>query len=241
MFLIHGMLTPWQVWQPQISAFSPDYRIIVPALSAHTEEAPSEFVSLEAEADTLEQYCTEQQITEIAVLCGMSLGGAIAQTFWSRTKIPVRQLILDGAPLLPFSAITERVMQMSYRTLLKKSKQHDKKILARFKTEFLPEQYLEPYLRIADNMSEQSAEQLVRAACSCRIGEHAAQSSRILFLHGTKKNEVLAKKSALRLKALYPQTEILCYEGDPHIFKAVYRPEIWIADVRRFLEAGAAE
>ena len=48
-------------------------------------------------------------------------------------------------------------------------------------------------------------------------------------------NEVLAKKSAQRLKELYPQTEILCYEGDPHIFKAVYRPEIWIGDVRRFL------
>ena len=235
MILLHGMLTPWQIWEPQIKAFSADYRIIVPALSAHTEEKPTEFVSQEAEAAEIEAYCQSQQFSEIAVLCGLSLGGAIAQTFWKSTQLPVRNLILDGAPLLPFGAVTERVMRMTYRSLLKKSQQRDKKILARFQSEFLPAQYLAPYLRIADNMSVQSADHLVKAACNSKIGEGVRQQSHILFLHGTKKNEVLAKKSAQRLKDLYPQTEILCYEGDPHIFKAVYRPEIWIGDVRRFL------
>ena len=49
MVLVHGMLTPWQVWMPQIRAFQDRYNIYAVALNAHTEEETSEFISVKAE------------------------------------------------------------------------------------------------------------------------------------------------------------------------------------------------
>ena len=50
MVLLHGVLTPWQVWQPQIDSFKKQYNIFVIALNAHTEETASEFISVLDEA-----------------------------------------------------------------------------------------------------------------------------------------------------------------------------------------------
>lgn len=44
MVLIHGILTPWQIWMPQITAFKERYNVYAVALNAHTEEGASEFV-----------------------------------------------------------------------------------------------------------------------------------------------------------------------------------------------------
>ena len=38
MILIHGGLTPWQIWNEQIEHFSKKYYVIVVALNAHVEE-----------------------------------------------------------------------------------------------------------------------------------------------------------------------------------------------------------
>lgn len=65
MVLIHGVLTPWQIWESQITAFEKDYHIFAVALSAHTEEEASEFVSLEAEVDEILQALMARMVTEI--------------------------------------------------------------------------------------------------------------------------------------------------------------------------------
>ena len=56
MVLIHGVLTPWQIWMPQITAFKEKYNIYAIALNAHTEESASEFISTTAEAEEIEQF-----------------------------------------------------------------------------------------------------------------------------------------------------------------------------------------
>ena len=56
MVLIHGVLTPWQIWTPQIEAFKEKYNIYVVALNAHTKECVSEFVSVDAEANEIIKY-----------------------------------------------------------------------------------------------------------------------------------------------------------------------------------------
>lgn len=46
MILIHGVLTPWKIWNKQIEHLSKNYYVIVVALNAHVEEEVSEFVSM---------------------------------------------------------------------------------------------------------------------------------------------------------------------------------------------------
>jgi len=60
--------------------------------------------------------------------------------------------------------------------------------------------------------------------------------SNILFIHGTKGNEILSKKSAKLIKRYYPGAETVCFNGDSHCYKAIYQPEKWDKVVKDFLK-----
>ena len=54
--LIHGVLTPWQIWERTAERLSKEYYVIVPELDAHTENEPSSFNSIEDEAAKIKNY-----------------------------------------------------------------------------------------------------------------------------------------------------------------------------------------
>ena len=235
MVLVHGVLTPWQVWTPQIAAFREKYNIYVVALNAHTEDVASEFVSVQSEADEIVQYFKEKKIDTIDVLCGISLGGKIAYEILKGGKLSIHNLIMDGAPLVACPKFATKIMINNYKDIIHKSKVRDKKVIENFKKYFLPEKYLDSFLKIADLMSDKSIENIVGSAFTASKIEGAEKQSRILFIHGTKGNEVLSKKAAKLMKKHYPATEIVCFKGDAHCYKAIYEPEKWIEVVEKFL------
>lgn len=235
MVLIHGILTPWQIWMPQITAFKETYNVYAIALNAHTEEDASEFISVSSEAEDIAQYLLAKNIETIDVLCGLSLGGAIAHEIWKNGKVAINNLVLDGAPLVPFPKVAEKIMINNYLKIIHKSKERDPKVIESFKKQFLPEKYLDSYLKIADLMSDASIANMVHAANTGNLCKNVNNSSRILFLHGTKGNEVLSKKAAALMKKIYPETEVVCFKGDAHCYKAIYEPEKWVEVVLRHI------
>lgn len=235
MVLIHGVLTPWQIWEAQIRSFEKDYHIFVVALSAHTEEEASEFISLEAEVSDIITALQAHDVTEIHALCGLSLGGVIAHEIWKSTRLPIKHLVLDGAPLVPFPFGSSGFMTKNYINLIHKSKKRDPKVIASFKKNFLPEKYLDSYLKIADFMSNTSMANIVKAADTGNLCTTVDNKSKILFLHGTKGNEILSKNVGKLIKKAYPETEVVCFKGDIHCYKAIYEPEKWVAVVKEFI------
>ncbi|MBQ7775618.1 MAG: alpha/beta hydrolase [Lachnospiraceae bacterium] len=235
MVLIHGVLTPWQIWMPQINAFKAKYNIYTIALNAHTEEEASEFISLEAEAAEITQALQTRNVQAIDVLCGLSLGGVIAHEIWKEAKLPIHHLVLDGAPLVPFPLFSGKVMTANYLSIIHKSKARDPKVLESFKKQFLPEKYLDSYLKIADFMTDTSITNIIQAADTGNLCTTVNNHSKILFLHGTKGNEILSKKVVKLMKKAYPETQVICFKGDVHCYKAIYEPEKWIEVVDAFL------
>lgn len=236
MVLIHGVLTPWQIWEPQIKAFEKDYHIFAVALSAHTEEEASEFISLEAEVSAIIQALKNKNVTTIDTLCGLSLGGVIAHEIWKSGKLPITHLVLDGAPLVPFPLCSGKIMTSNYIKIIHKSKERDPKVLASFKKNFLPEEYLDSYLKIADFMTDTSMTNIIKAADNGNLCTTINNKSKLLFLHGTKGNEILSKKVAKLMKKAYPETDVVCFKGDMHCYKAIYEPEKWVEIVSGFIK-----
>lgn len=236
MVLVHGVLTPWQIWMPQVEAFREKYNVYVVALNAHTQEEASEFISLEAEVQEIEEKLLEQGVERIDVLCGLSLGGVISHEIWKNGRLPVGHLVMDGAPLVPFGKLLESIMTNNYLSIIHKSKTRDPKVKESFKKQFLPEKYLESYLKIADFISDASMKNIVHAASTGNLCKDVDNKSRILFLHGTKGNEVLSKKVGKLFKKHYPETQVICFKGDAHCYKAIYEPQEWIDVLMDFLE-----
>lgn len=234
MLLIHGVLTPWQIWNEQIEYFSKNYYVIVVALNGHTDN-PTEFTSIKDETKTIESYCHSNSITTIDAVCGLSLGGATAHTLWKNGKFKINNLILDGAPLIPCGGLLKNIMTNFYIKIINKSKSRDKKILQSFKRDFLPEKHLETYLKIADNISEQSVRNIIASVSTSKLCTTVKNSSNILFIHGSKGNEVLSKKSAKLMKKHYQNVCIEYCKGCAHCYYALYQPHKWIKIVQDFL------
>lgn len=233
--LIHGVLTPWQIWQPQIDFFSQDYCVIVPALDGHVEEEKSEFVSDEEEARCIERYAAECFGSRIHALCGLSMGGRIAAHIQNGGVLEVERLILDGAPLIPINSLLRGIMSSQYIGIVHKSKERSPRVIESFKKDFLPEKYLESYLKFADTMTDGTIRSMVASVCGGTVLPRVGGDTKILFIHGTKGNEIAAKKSALLLKKQHTDMKIVCFEGYAHCEAAIYHPEQWIKTVDEFI------
>lgn len=235
--LIHGVLTPWQIWERQVFVLKEKYFVIVPALDGHIEEHESEFISIEDEACQIEIFLKKENIREIFALCGLSMGGVIAYKIFQRQNIRINNLVMDGAPLVKMSFISEKAMTMAYKSIIHKSKKRDKKTLDNFKKDFLPEKYLDSFLKFADTMTDSTIKNMLHSVCAGEcVPVDNSDNTKILYLHGTQGNEVYSKKSAQKMQKHYPDMEIKCFDGYKHAELAVYDPDKWLDTVISFLE-----
>lgn len=232
--LIHGMLTPWQIWNVAVNKFEKNYYVIMPELDAHTEEMPTEFNSIEDEAEKIKKYIIEELDGKVFLLAGLSMGGRIAATLAKDEDLSIENLVLDGAPLAKVNGLMKAVMKTNYKTIIKKSKKHDAKIMEQAKKDFLPEEMLPYYIKVAENMTLESIDNVIDSVFS--DFEYANYgSTKILFMHGTKGNESVSRKCALKMKEANPQTEIRSFEGLAHAELACFKAEQWIKEVEGFI------
>ena len=229
--LIHGMLTPWQIWNTAIEKFKNDYYVVVPELDAHTEETPTVFHSVEEEAEQIREYIVKELGGQVFLLAGLSMGGRIAATLAKNEDLRIENMVLDGAPLDKANGLMRAVTKASYKSIIKKSKMHDPKIMEQSKKDFLPEEMLPYYIKIAENMTTASVDNIIDSVFSQFTFTKYQSDMRILYMHGTKGKEASVHKLALKMKELNPQTEIRCFEGLAHAELACFMPEQWVSEV----------
>ncbi len=234
--LIHGVLTPWQIWEKQIDVLKEKFYVVVPALDGHIEDSASEYISVENEAEQIESYVIKELNGKVFTLCGLSMGGVIAFKIFERSNLDIDFLVLDGAPLIKNSLLSEKVMSNAYKSIIHKSKKRDKKTLENFKKDFLPEKYLSSYLKIADTMSDKTVENMIHSVCASKFVPCVNKNNTgILFLHGTKGNEVYSVKTARLMKKHFPDMAVKSFDGYKHAELAIYKPEEWLEAVTSFI------
>lgn len=233
--LIHGMLTPWQMWQDAIEYFKKDYYVVVPELDAHTQNEVSRFESVEEEADKIKEYIRKNLGGTVYLLCGLSMGGRIAATIAKDNSLKIEHLVLDGAPLKKMPKIAVSLMKSNYKSIIKKSRVRDKKILESCKKDFLPEDKIPDFLATADKMEDASIDNILESVFSDFEYAKYNSSMKILFMHGTKSNESISAKCAEKMKQMNPQTMIKSYKGYAHARLACFEQTKWIEEVEKWL------
>lgn len=233
--LIHGTLTPWQSLKTIYKHFSKNYHVIVPALDGHTGEEASEFISIEQQAQKIEKYIKEKHGGEVFAVCGYSMGGAIASIIWRNGIIKIHNLIMDSAPIMPMGSLPAKVMTNNYLSIIHNSQKRDKKTLDNFKKHFLPEKYLEPFLEIADKMSDSTIRNMISSVCKCELCKGIPHGeTKIMYMHGTKGSEFFQMKCGAHLKKHYPEAKVICFRKKGHCEAAIYYPATWIEVAEKF-------
>ena len=233
--LIHGMITPYQIWNKTIEEFADSHYVIVPELDGHTEDETSEFKSVEDEARKIAEYLTKELNGEVYLLAGISMGGRIVSELAKSTAIKIENLVIDGAPLMKVNGILKSIMRNNYKAILKKSKARDPKVKASFEKNFLPGEYWNEFLKIADNMSIETVDNIIDSLFQPFEFIKYPDDMKILFMHGTKGNESVSKKGALKMKELNPKMEIRSFDGLAHAELLCFKQEQWNRELREFL------
>ena len=97
-------------------------------------------------------------------------------------------------------------------SIIRNSQTRDPRVIERFKKDFLPERYLDDFLQLVDHIDEQSVKNILHSVCSPFEYKRYDDSCKILFMHGTRGNESISRKAAIRMKEVNPQTQIKCLD-----------------------------
>lgn len=235
MVLIHGMQVPWQLWNDHIEYFSNKYHVIVPVLSGHDTEEISTFISIQEEANSIEDFILKQYGNKVSVVCGVSMGGAISALLWERKKLLIERLFLDGAPLLPYNHLIAFFIEKQYKYMTLKAQQRDRKILEQCENAFIPTKHMSSFLKMVDMMSNKTIENCVKSITHFRLSSNCNDEIKIAYYYGTTINEYYSKKSSKFLRKYYDNVETHCLKGKSHAELYLFSPVAHIRLIESFI------
>ena len=94
--LIHAFPLNNTMWASQVAALSGKFRVLAPNIRGFGQSQPSSAWTMEEMADSLNEFLDKLGVKDIAVV-GVSMGGYIALTYWSKYPKRVRQLVLSNS------------------------------------------------------------------------------------------------------------------------------------------------
>lgn len=116
---VHPVYSSHYVWQPQVETLSEDYRVVTYDLRdhGHTESASSRYTS-HLLADDLQVLINELEL-ENPVVCGLSIGGYVAQRHAVMYSGEASGYIFANTTTPAVYTVDERLFQQFNRTLSK--------------------------------------------------------------------------------------------------------------------------
>ncbi len=114
LILIHGISLDHNMWQPQISYFSNKYAVITYDIRGHGQsEGCDGDYSLEMLAEDLNVLLGNLNIAE-PIVCGLSMGGMIAQMFAARYPDQLNALIIADSAVVRGLTAQERLITLLF-------------------------------------------------------------------------------------------------------------------------------
>ncbi len=226
--LIHGFESPYVVWDDYVARYQESYRVLVPILPGHDPQEKSEFVSFELCAKEIEDFCISKSIENIHVVYGMSMGGILASVLWKSGRLSFEKIVLESSPLLPFGDLATKVMTKQYIAITRKARRRDKKVLRNAVRSMVPEERLDVFLELLDNISDTTIENYLQAVGRFRLPADLPDT-RLVYFYGGKLSEVFFRNVARYLRRHYPNAATVCLTGKGHCEDALLHPKerIW--------------
>jgi len=225
LLMIHGFESPYQLFEDYIRFFSDNYHIFIPILPSHNKNKPEEFINFDVCVEQISEYILQRSDMSVNIFA-MSMGGVLAMKLIQSKTLDIKNVILDGSPLLGTSKFMKSFLTKQYISMTNKTKKRNIRLIKQAINSMIPENKLQCFLDVIDAMSEQSIINYLNEIFTYRIpSELDLTNIRLTYIHGTKLNEMLAKKTAKYLKENH-NANTICFNGKGHcensIFNAYY-------------------
>jgi pimeloyl-ACP methyl ester carboxylesterase len=186
-----------------------DYCVIVPNLDGHGTD-DTVFHSVQEEADKIIDYLKQNNITNLELLLGTSLGGIIAFEVFRRGQIVVKHLFLDGAPFIQFPGIMRKIMGVAFKKVAYSAKNNSNNNIILDKK--FPK-FASQMKDVCSHMRDESIRNLPDACYTYKLPEYIElNGNTVTFMYGTKEK---ARMSIPKIKK-YTNAELITKDGFSH-------------------------
>ncbi len=96
MLMIHGACMSWKNFKENIRLLRKDFHVIAVAVPGHDLYEFDEFTSMENVAKRIENWLLDNNMANVDILYGFSMGGGIALKMLADNVINVKNVIFDG-------------------------------------------------------------------------------------------------------------------------------------------------
>lgn len=160
--LIHGMWMIHEMMLPYVDKLRDDYHIIAPDLTGHGSDT-GRFESAQKEASEIVDWLVQNQMTELALVFGASLGGVIAMDVISNeTVLHTHCAVMEGASLTRV-----RGVEWLFRAMFCAMKKHPETIANMYAS--LPELDEDAGRMLSDTMARTDKEMLSNLVHSATV------------------------------------------------------------------------
>lgn len=233
--LIHGFQMPYQIWNEYIDHYKDDFHVLVPVLPGHYPNHTKDFVSFSETAKAFESWYITRYGEDVFAVYAMSMGGVFAATLWQRGRLKIEKLILDGSPLVPVNRFVEKMMLNFYLNITHKTQKRDEKTLLQAK-DIYPEGGFDDFLKVLDAMTDTTIQNCVKGVANYQLpNDLDTQNTSFYYFHGTKFNELIAKKSAKFISKHYKNSVIKCFKGKGHCENMLFNPPLMLKELDSIL------
>ncbi len=234
--LIHGFESPYQIWRDYIEHYKERYLIIVPVLPGHDVLEKSEFISFDAAAKEIEDYCISKTIDCICAVYGMSMGGILASCLWKNKRLAFEKIILESSPLLSFDKTVTKMLTSQYLSITKKARKRDEKVLRKAVNSMVTEEMLDVFLELLDNISDTTIKKYLHEVGQFKLpADINTQNTQIVYFYGGKVNELIFRYTAKYIRRNYKNAVTVCLKGKGHCEDALLHPNVRIKMLDKYI------
>lgn len=207
--LIHAMFFDGRCFEEISEFLKEDYCVIIPTLDGHGTD-DTIFQSVQVEADKIIAYLKQNNITDLELLLGISMGGIIAFEVYRRKQLVTKHVFLDGVPFFRFPKLIRKFTGVVFKQIVhyEKNKAGNNTIIDKKFHKFASH-----IKEVCSIMKIKSITNLPDACYTYKLPEHIELNGEtVAFMYGTK------EKARMCIPAVkkYTNTDLILKEGFSH-------------------------
>ncbi len=232
--LLHPMLATAQMMQELLAEpMGNTFRYIIPDFSGHGEASDSDYESAAKEAEQLSAYIKEQNISEIQLAFGASMGAVVLMELLHDPDIQINRIFFEGASMYTNAGFLNFMMK---RIMVAKHRKAQAK--PEIAVQKMAQLYGEKVKQImASQMIGISENSLVNVVHDCAYVNlptlSPEQQKNTIFAYGEKDADLkLAKKACPRK---FPQAKLMVWPGRGHCTYVTEAPAQYAAMLKAYM------
>ena len=226
LLLLHPMLADGKTMTTLIGNSLQKYRVISPDLSGQGEDK-GDFISAEKEAKALLAYLKEQNIFQIELLFGASLGARVGLELFSEKSIEIEHIVFEGAPFFKNAPILKKVVASVFLKKQKRVRKYPERSVRKMQETYGI--FGESMAKSLAGMSKKSIKNVVAACCSFEFPPYDEKlQEKVLLAFGSKDADYKQRK---KIKKNYPKIRFWVHEGYGHCEYLAKFPEKYFSEL----------